>query len=1089
MLKKSLIFTLLLLFGECFASGNLIKNGDFLEVDGKGKPVGWTGGMDPQSGVDTVIHPEGKNAYRFTDSGNMLSTVVKVEEGKTYKVNYLLKTESFKWLSAASFQILWLGKDGKPLFHDINGKPNWIMKIKNSQGGHNWTPVEMTGCTAPKNAFFAEIRLGIVFESVGSAWFTGISMVETEAGDSFANRIAAIPYDGKIDMMDFFNEGNWKNSAELADFLLPGTGTRAKYKTNVRIKYDSEAIYLNFQAFQPASDKLNAENRKNMDQQDAIEVFFLPPGAEFQYHLLLNPNGKLFTCTEKWNDGNWPAKLHPWDDNGVETVMEYKPDFWRAGLKIPFKGMRQSIPNEGTAWRASFCRSVYTDKTEFSAWAFLKESHFQFTADFGKIIFSKDMPGLRNIMITADGASMEILNAASKETELGVSFVRHVKDNASLTAPRKLKLTPGENKIYSLQEAAQGADMRFLEIREGDKILAKHCNMPSKTYLAFGLFDPEGVRGKVINLAVDTPFFMAFNFRHNLDGKSRHRIIQREDEAFDLYMDVPEGLKLSGMMFDAGDWRQTPLIKPEISPSKNKGMNAYKFEMPFIINWVEPSFLIFYECSLPEGQDFTSSYYLTRKGEPLQKNELLFRTMKIGKVKKTPERFFHEPTLMGANVLYYWLPKNTIESYRALGLNRICIMVEPGKNTVPYVGDQPKSREDFYDLIFAEMKAKKLPLFISTIQTSAGPQAWIWTDKDPDARAIGIDGKDAPYNQYNYPSLCPTYRGKFFQEYTDRLVNSYAFKKYRCTWLSLDMELWPPDVWSAICYCPRCLEKFKEYCKNHKAEWAERDPKAVIRENKDEEFRKLWEDFKTESYRDFLATTIDRVKKSVEGCPMTSPRSVFSTSDWTKPKKKYEGLINYFEIANYNSPDVNYKSLQKGIELWGSDRRDLAYSSTLGQTAACPDFHVTPIQVKEQLFEAAAFGMQGMLWYYHLYMEPQRWKYVIEGIDALVRVEDIVLDGYMVKTISADNKELQLTRRDYNDQSVLGVRAYGASSDLVGKITLGNVKRTMEVYDCDTQEKVGTVTPENPVFEIKVPKHRCRLLYVGTAAEWAKRRN
>ena len=1090
MLKTGLLLMFTLLAGTCFAAGNLIKNGDFLELDAKGKPVGWCGIMDPQSGVDTVVHPEGRNSYRIKDGEKMLSTMVPVEGGKTYKVNYLLKTDSFNWLSAASFQILWHGKDGKPLFQDIDGKPNWIMKIKNSQGGHNWSPIEMSDCTAPEDAVSAEVRLGIVFEPVGSAWFTAISMVGTEPGDSFANRVAAIPYDkGNNNMKDFFNEGNWENSAELADFIVPTTGTRAKYKTNARVKYDDDAIYVNLQAFQPASDKLGAESRRNFDQQDAVEILLAPPGSEFQYHILLNPNGKLFTCTEKWNDGNWPMKLHEWENNGVETVIEYKPDFWRAGLKIPFKGMNQAMPRDGAQWRASFCRSVFTGEQEASAWAFLKEPHFQFAGDFGEIIFSKDIPRLRDIRITAAGASLEIRNTANKEIELGASFVRHARGNASLTAPKKIKVAPGQNTIYNLQEAAQGADMRFLEIREGDKLLAKHCNRASETYLALGVFDPEGVRGKTMNIAVDTPFFMAFNFRHNLDVKGAHKLLWRKAEAFDLHMEIPEGLKISGMMFDAGNWLQTPLIKPEISQAKNKGMNVYKFEMPFIIDWAEPSFLFFYECGLPEGQDYTGAYYLTRNGAPLPKNELHFRTMKVGKVKKTPERFFHESVLMGANSLYYWLPKNTIAAYRALGMNRVEIMVEPGKNTAPYVGDQPKSREDFYDLLFAEIKAEKLPLFITTIGTSSGPQAWQWTDKDQDARAIGVDGKDAPYNQYNYPSLCPNYRGKFFQEYTDHLVNSYAFKKFHCTWLSLDMELWPPSVWSAICYCPRCLGKFKEYCGKHKPEWAGRDPRAVMKEGKDEGFKKLWEDFKMESYRDLLATTIGRVKKSVEGYPMNAPRGEFAAEDWAKPEKKYEGLINYFEVPLYNSPDVNYKALKKGADQWGSGRRDIVYSSTLGQTAACPDFHVTPIQVKEQLFEAAAFGMQGMLWYYYLYMEPLRWKYVIEGIDALTRVEDIVLDGHMVKTISSDNQELLLTRRDYNDQSVLGVRAYGASKDLTGKITLDGIKSSMEVYDCDTQERIGSVTAANPTFEITVPKHRCRLLYVGASSEWAKRRN
>ena len=117
-------FLLLPLVGFAFliqAGENLLPNENLLDVNGENRPAGWWGKIDPKSGVDTEITPEkGVNSMRMTGP-EMLETKIKVKGGYVYKCSFLLKTEGFKWLTAASFQIIWM-KEGKYLTTDYEGK-------------------------------------------------------------------------------------------------------------------------------------------------------------------------------------------------------------------------------------------------------------------------------------------------------------------------------------------------------------------------------------------------------------------------------------------------------------------------------------------------------------------------------------------------------------------------------------------------------------------------------------------------------------------------------------------------------------------------------------------------------------------------------------------------------------------------------------------------------------------------------------------------------------------------------------------------------------------------------------------------------
>ena len=80
-----------------------------------------------------------------------------------------------------------------------------------------------------------------------------------------------------------------------------------------------------------------------------------------------------------------------------------------------------------------------------------------------------------------------------------------------------------------------------------------------------------------------------------------------------------------------------------------------------------------------------------------------------------------------------------------------------------------------------------------------------------------------------------------------------------------------------------------------------------------------------------------------------------------------------------------------------------------------------------------------------------------------------------------------MSARKYKEEYLLAVRAYFSSQDQTGKIRMNGITRPMEIFDCDTRQKIGSVTPEKPEFEINVGKGRCRLLYAGSEKQWNER--
>jgi hypothetical protein len=321
----------------------------------------------------------------------------------------------------------------------------------------------------------------------------------------------------------------------------------------------------------------------------------------------------------------------------------------------------------------------------------------------------------------------------------------------------------------------------------------------------------------------------------------------------------------------------------------------------------------------------------------------------------------------------------------------------------------------------------------------------------------------------------------------DKLLSSYLFKKYKCTWLTVDLELWPSDVWKKLCFCPRCRAAFKEYCLSRAPAFAERDPGAEVLSGKDQDFLKIWDEFKGETHARVVRDLTRPVGETVTGCEPTSPWEKFTVAEWCKPKKHLLDTIDIFEVGLYYTPDIVMRHFEEMRGKWGESRKNLIATYTFGQSEGCPDFHMRASQIRDLVYEAAIYGARGVIWFYYIYIEPERAKYMLDGIRSILPVEDIILDGAITATAKSSAAKLLVTKRDLAGESLVAVRSYGAGSDVTGAIKLENLSAPVTVRDCGTGESIAEISPEKPFFNISMAKDSCRLLYIGTEAQWKNR--
>ena len=200
-------------------------------------------------------------------------------------------------------------------------------------------------------------------------FFCFISLISLFFIDTSAQRIANASIKvGEIILDGKLNEADWGKAEITTDFtqFSPNPGVASKQKTELRILYDDEAIYVGAHMFDTAPDSIlmqysQRDEIKNSDEfgiqlspyNDGINgVAFATTPAGILVDMNISPTGQDF---------NWDAV---WD---VMTVID--TNGWTAEFKIPWSALRFAKMEKGeeVVWGVNFWRKIRRFR-EFSVW-------------------------------------------------------------------------------------------------------------------------------------------------------------------------------------------------------------------------------------------------------------------------------------------------------------------------------------------------------------------------------------------------------------------------------------------------------------------------------------------------------------------------------------------------------------------------------------------------------------------------------------------------------------------------------------------------------------------------------------------------
>lgn len=191
----------------------------------------------------------------------------------------------------------------------------------------------------------------------------------------------------KIEIDGELNEAFWSKSAIATDFIqhTPLTGSASIRKTEVRIAYDNDAIYVSAVLFdQKDSMSRTLSQRDDLGNADWFGVIFDPYNAgTIGFAFLVTSAGVQVDELHNVNniDGNWNAVWR--------SAVQIFDDRWQVEMKIPFSAIRFS-KESGLNWGISFGRNIRRTREE-SFWNFYDPKGINLISQLGELNGLKDV--------------------------------------------------------------------------------------------------------------------------------------------------------------------------------------------------------------------------------------------------------------------------------------------------------------------------------------------------------------------------------------------------------------------------------------------------------------------------------------------------------------------------------------------------------------------------------------------------------------------------------------------------------------------------------------------------------------------------
>ena len=158
--------------------------------------------------------------------------------------------------------------------------------------------------------------------------------------------LQAIPTTEKIKLDGKLDEADWQRAPVSANFIenMPREKQPARDRTEVRMLYDHDALYVGIRAYDPDPSNIYApfvRRDKVFGNQDNLIIWIDPTGArKFAQFFRVNPRGVL--ADGIWNEDNSEEDFSP--DFDFEAVPARLADGWSAEFRIPWASLRLPHP-------------------------------------------------------------------------------------------------------------------------------------------------------------------------------------------------------------------------------------------------------------------------------------------------------------------------------------------------------------------------------------------------------------------------------------------------------------------------------------------------------------------------------------------------------------------------------------------------------------------------------------------------------------------------------------------------------------------------------------------------------------------------
>lgn len=202
--------------------------------------------------------------------------------------------------------------------------------------------------------------------------------------------------DERLKIDGHLNEKSWKK-AEVLDFFVPVTRRPAVSKTEGRILWSNEYLYVGFKAYDRDIWGYFTERDSKTYFEDVLEIFIKPDlktKFDSYYNFEINPLGTVYDAFNVKKDagGEEAHRWARWNCQGLKVGIkiegtlnncEDEDKYWQMEVAIPFASLHTlngKVPQTGAMWKFHLARydySVYLENgVELSSCAKLKQADF-----------------------------------------------------------------------------------------------------------------------------------------------------------------------------------------------------------------------------------------------------------------------------------------------------------------------------------------------------------------------------------------------------------------------------------------------------------------------------------------------------------------------------------------------------------------------------------------------------------------------------------------------------------------------------------------------------------------------------------------